>query len=423
MKIAIAGYGIEGKANYDYWNVDGNELVIVDERSELRDTPEGASLLLGGGVFSKLDDFDMVIRTAGLPPRKIKTDGIIWTSTNEFLAKCPAQVIGVTGTKGKGTTSSLIVAMLKEAGFTVHLLGNIGVSPLAALPTIQPDDVVVFEMSSFQLWDADKSPHIAVITPIEVDHLDVHDNYEDYVAAKANITRFQTTDDVVIANADSVTAQSIALTSFARQLSYPSSDAGRVVNEKFFVGETEICSISELKLPGKHNVENTCAALTAAWLLTHDADALALGIASFTGLDHRLKFAGNKNSVRYYDDSIATTPGSAIAAVRAFGEPKVLILGGKDKGGEYEELMKLCQSTNTQIVTMGENGQKLSTLASQYGMAAKYTEGAMNEAVEAASRIALPGGVVLLSPAASSFDQYTSYAARGDAFIAAVANL
>jgi UDP-N-acetylmuramoylalanine--D-glutamate ligase len=423
MKIAIAGYGIEGKANYDYWSLDGNELVIVDERSELRDTPEGASLLLGDGVFSRLDDFDMVIRTAGLPPRKIKTNGIIWTSTNEFLAKCPAQVIGVTGTKGKGTTSSLIVAMLKEAGFTVHLLGNIGVSPLTALPTIQPDDIVVFEMSSFQLWDADKSPHIAVITPIEVDHLDVHDNYEDYVAAKANITRFQTTEDVVIANADSVTAQSIALTSFARQLSYPSSDAGHVANGKFFVGETEICSISELKLPGKHNVENTCAALTAAWLLTHDVDALALGIAIFTGLDHRLKFAGETNSVRYYDDSIATTPGSAIAAVRAFGEPKVLILGGKDKGGEYEELMKLCQSTNTQIVTMGENGQKLSTLASRYGVAAKYTEGAMNEAVEAASRTALPGGVVLLSPAASSFDQYTSYAARGDAFIAAVANL
>ena len=429
MNIAIAGYGIEGRANYDYWNTESNELTIVDERDSLDDLPEGAKTILGAGAFGKLKDFDMVLRTAGLSPSKIQTDGMIWTSTNEFFAKCPAKIIGVTGTKGKGTTSSLIAAMLRKAGKTVHLVGNIGLAALTVLDRIQPDDIVVFEMSSFQLWDLDKSPNVAVITPIHADHLDVHENFDDYVAAKANIVRFQSDQDIVIANADNETAQSIALTSFATQLSYPTSNAGHVVNEKFYVGETEICNIAELKIPGKHNIENTCAALTAAWQYSQDAEAITRGIASFEGLPHRIKFVREINGVEYYDDSYSTAQTASIAAIRSFDEPEVLILGGHDRGIDFTPLAKEIASRKNikKILLIGQTRHAIAqslrdnTVHSELFEIINTTD--FSRIVERSRQVASPGDVVLLSPACASFDMFKNFAERGEQFVMLVGSL
>lgn len=434
MKIAIAGFGAEGKANYAYWNTPENEVVIVDEReipeSEL---PLDASVITGEGAFSRLGGFDIVIRTAGLAPRKITTDGKIWSATNEFFEKCPAPIIGVTGTKGKGTTASLITSMLRAAGKTVHLVGNIGVPALEELPKITAKDIVVFELSSFQLWDLETSPHVAVVLMIEPDHLDMHVNMDEYIEAKANIARYQAEGDQTIYHPTNEYSRRIAYAgNGTKQRYYTPEDGGAYVQDgMFFVGDHALCSVDTLHIAGAHNLENACAAITAvkAFLPEVTDEQIAEGLGSFTGLPHRLKFIREVNGVRYFDDSIATTPGSAIAALRAFREPKVIILGGSDKGADYKEVIHACKETRSYVVAIGKTGRDIQGLCMQYGVLCDRVEGGMGEVVARAREIAeneleedytYKPPVVILSPASASFDQYNNYADRGERFITAV---
>ncbi len=407
MKIAIAGYGLEGKSALEYFNRDGNEVTIADERDSIETLPDGIATILGPDVFSKLDDFDLIIRSPGINPNKLPYGNKVWSATNEFFEKCPAPIIGVTGTKGKGTTSSFIAAILRAAGRTVHLVGNIGVPALSSLKSIQADDVVVYELSSFQLWDVRKSPQVAVVLMIEPDHLDVHDSMEDYLNAKANIVRFQTGDDVVVFNALNELTLEVIKDAVSQQVSYP--DSQRIAPYE-----------SSVMLPGRHNIDNADAAVAATAGFVTDPAAIAAGLASFTGLPHRLKLVAEKFGVNYYDDSIATTPGSAIAALASFGEPKVIILGGKDKGAEYEELIETCQRVNATVVAIGANGPVIAELCREIGATCVQEMGDMNAIVKRCADIAQPGSVVILSPAASSFDMFTSYANRGDQFATAV---
>jgi UDP-N-acetylmuramoylalanine--D-glutamate ligase len=427
MKIAIAGYGIEGKTNYEYWSKDpDNEITIVDEsETPTFALPESVSTILGPDAFSKLDGFDLVIRTAGLAPRKISTDGKIWSATNEFFARCPAPIIGITGSKGKGTTSSLVASILEAAGRRVWLVGNIGLASLDVLDQIKSDDIVVYELSSFQLWDIEKSPHVAVVLMIEQDHLDVHKDMEEYVAAKSNITRFQTADDLVVFHGGNQYSRQIGEASAARKIAFPEQGSAHVSEDKFYYAEQELCSVDSLKIAGPHNVDNATAAINAIWEYTQDPTVIEAGLSNFKGLPHRLSFVRNVNGVDYYDDSIATTPGSAIAALRAFDRPKVIILGGSSKGSDFSGLADELTRHDAQAILIGEEAERIAEALRSTGFESFeiIQDATADKFVRRASELAQPGSVVLLSPSAASFGLFKNYADRGEQFCAAVNSL
>lgn len=444
MNIAIAGYGIEGVSNYHYWaaNVD-NVVTIVDEREELPGVPRGAATMLGPGVFKKLQDFDLVVRTAGLDPSKITTNGKIWSATNEFFATCPAPIIGITGSKGKGTTASLAAAILEAAGKKVWLVGNIGLASLDVLPQIQADDVVVYELSSFQLWDVERSPHVAVILYMEPDHQDVHHGMDDYVMAKANIRLHQGLNDLCFYCPDNHYVEKIIKTPSPRYQGEQAAqwqaqahpynrpltgvDHAMVELNTFFIHHgdavTEI-STNELKIPGAHNQQNAVAAIDAALVFGVSDQAIIEGLNSFYGLPHRLKFIREVEGVQYYDDSIATTPGSAIAAIKAFAQPKILILGGSSKGVAFDELAQAVAATNVKHVLL--IGAEANHIQAALQKANYHTSTNLGEAVKMwdvvsrAQEIAVNGDVVILSPACASFGMFANYSDRGEQFIAAV---
>lgn len=425
MKIAIAGYGTEGKSNYAYFSAQGHDVVIVDER-DVTDAPIDASVITGEDAFEKLSGFDMVVRTAGLAPRKIKTDGKIWSATNEFFAKCPAPIVGVTGSKGKGTTCSLVASILRAAGRTVHLVGNIGVPALDVLPEVTADDIVVYELSSFQLWDLEKSPRVAVMLMIEPDHLDVHADFDEYVAAKANITAHQTALDTLVYNAHNDASTDVASRSQAAKVPFPSLQTAHVHDGAFWYGDRRLCDVGALQLPGVHNLDNACAAIDAAWPWVQDGEAIAKGLSTFTGLPHRLKFVRELDGVSYYDDSIATTPGSAIAAMKAFDQPKVLILGGSSKGADFTDVAKMAKKSNVKkVLLIGAEAARIKPLMERTGVPLQDLgkDVTMPEIVAVARNEARAGDVVILSPACASFGMFKNYADRGDQFIAAVNNL
>lgn len=425
MKIAIAGYGLEGKASLSYWNTPENELTVVDERESIDDIPSGVTTILGSDAFTKLSGFDLVIRTAGLAPSKIVTDGKIWSATNEFFAKCPAPIIGVTGTKGKGTTASLIASIAKAAGKNVHLVGNIGTSAIDVLSRVTPDDVVVFELSSFQLWDIEKSPHIAVVLMIEQDHLDTHLSFEEYIAAKANIRRYQQEGDYCLYHPTNEWSHKIATESNNKSEAarYGIADDSQVyVKENtFFVQDRAICSVDALQIPGVHNQENACAAISAALKIGIGYEAIEQGLRSFQGLPHRLELVRELDGVAYYNDSFSSAPGASIAAIRAFTQPEIIILGGTDKGADFGDLARTVRESPhiKQVILIGVIRHKLAGLLKDQGVETRIMvsdAATMQEIIQQAKECAASGDVIILTPGCASFDMFKNFYDRGDQF-------
>ncbi len=420
QKVAILGYGIEGKSAYDYWTRHGAKITIHDAKTDLK-LPANVDSVLGDDYLQNLDGYDLVVRSPGILPHLFQTTAKVTSVTNEFLQQCPATVIGVTGSMGKGTTTSLIHHILITAGKTAHMGGNIGQPPLEFLDKLKPQDYVVLELSNVQLWDVTLSPQVAVLLVIVPEHMDWHrGNVAEYVATKANITKFQHSDDLLVYHGQNQYTAKIAEASQARELPYLDLAGAYIDGSDIKFKDQVICSVSDVPLLGQHNLENVCAAVAAVWDIVGDKAAIKKAIKSYRLLKHRLEFVAKKQGVEYYDDSIATHQLATIAAIRSFNQPKVVILGGSDKRSNFEELAREVATANIRaVILIGETAPKLSRALSSAGFdKSKLVTGLskMEGIVGAAAELAKAGDVVLLSPATASFGLFRDYKDRGDQF-------
>lgn len=416
-RVAIAGFDVEGKATYDYLKDQPDvAITILDEKPVA--VPPGVAANLGKQVFDGILDFDEIWRTPGLAPRRLHTSGEVTSGTIEFFKRCPAPIIGITGSKGKGTTATLTANILERSGQTVHLVGNIGQPALRKLPVVKSRDVVVFELSSFQLWDLAASPQVAVVVMVEPDHLDVHASLSEYLTAKSNIARWQSTDDVVIFAGDNELSQKVASPGLGRKLPLMSPPAAWLKDDWLMMDNAAICSVSDFGLPGVHNHLNIAAAVTAAWQFAQDPSAAASAIKEFKGLPHRLQLIATKNKLSFVDDSISTTPSAAIAAIKAFPGPKAIILGGSDKGANFDELaVELSAQDGAKAVLVGQTAPKIQQALDKAGFKDyDRVAGGMSEIVQAAIKMLGGAGTVLLSPACASFDMFKDYQDRAEKF-------
>lgn len=434
MKIAILGYGEQGRAAYEYWNKPGNQIIICDanERLALPDSVQGR---LGSDYLYNLSEFDLLIRTPALHPRDIKTANPetpdilnrVTTVTNEFINVCPSRnIIGVTGTKGKGTTSTLVAKMLEAAGKTVHLGGNIGVPPLDMFKSgIQPDDWVVLELANFQLIDLKKSPHIAVCLMVVAEHMDWHGDINDYLTAKQQLFAHQAANDLAIYYGLNASSEHIASVSAGHKIPYMKHPGADVIEGVVTIDGQPICEIHELKLLGKHNWQNVCAAVTTIWQIDQNIEAMRSVLTTFTGLPHRLELIRDIGGVKYYDDSFGTTPETAMVAIEAFKDPKVVILGGSSKGATYEALAATVIKNNVRsVVTIGDTGANIAAALRAAGFEHIVDGGkTMQSIVDTARSQARAGDIVLLSTGCASFGLFKNYKDRGEQFKVAVQSL
>jgi UDP-N-acetylmuramoylalanine--D-glutamate ligase len=425
MKIAILGFDVEGRAAYDYWNKPDNDITICDQDTG-NQVPEVVESRLVDGYLNNLNEFDLIVRTPGLHPGKIleaNAPGVldkITSGTNEFLRVCPTKnVIGVTGTKGKGTTSTLITKMLKAAGKQVYLGGNIGIAPLDLLKeNIQPDDYVVLELSNFQLIDLQTSPHIATCLMIVPEHLNWHADMQEYMTAKQQLFAHQNNSDIAIYYAENENSKIVSAAGDGQKIPFYAPPGATIDNGGISISGQEVCQTSEIKLLGEHNWQNACAAVTTVWQISQDIEAMRSVLTTFTGLEHRLEFVREFDGVKYYDDSFGTTPETAIVAIKAFAQPKVLILGGSDKGATYEELAETVKNNNVRsTILIGDTAPAIRDALEKVGFHNIQDGGiTMSEMVAKMRTTAQQGDIGLLSTGCASFGLFKNYKDRGNQF-------
>ncbi len=397
----------------------------------------GAVLQLGDGYLQGLDQ-DVIFRTPGLRPdvpelEAARARGSVITSEMEvFFQVCPCPIIAVTGSDGKTTTTTIIAELLRAAGHIVHVGGNIGHPLLAEAGSIRPTDWAVLELSSFQLMTMTRSPHIAVLTNLAPNHLDVHKSMEEYVWAKENIFRHQQPGDIAVFNLDNAITRELSAHAPGRALYFSRREEpengvflrGDAVISRRDGRERQIMTTEDVRLPGVHNVENYMAAIAAVDGLVPD-DVIRTFARAFNGVEHRIELVRTWRGVRFYNDSIASSPSRTIAGLRSFKEKVILIAGGYDKhipfdvlGPEVVEHVKL-------LILCGATADKIRAAVEQ---APGYRPGhpeildvtPFQRAVETARDRAVPGDVVTLSPACAAFDQFKNFMERGKTFKAIV---
>ena len=442
--VAVVGIGVSNTPLIRMLLREGIAVTACDKRTreqlgELADKLEqgGACLQLGEQYLEGLTQ-DIIFRTPGLRPdvpqlaRAVERGSVLTSEMEVFFQVCPCPIIAVTGSDGKTTTTTIIAKLLERAGYTVHVGGNIGHPLLCEAGEMQPDHYAVLELSSFQLMTMTCSPHIAVVTNLAPNHLDVHKDMAEYVAAKENIFRHQKAGDVAVFNFDNdiTRAQGQGVADRAIYFSRQSEpEKGVFLRGEDIVcrdsrGERTVMSTADIKLPGVHNVENYMAAIAAVNGLVPD-HVIRDFAREFGGVEHRIELVRTYHGVRYYNDSIASSPSRTTAGLRSFKEKVILIAGGYDKhipfdalGGEIVEhvkLLVLCGATAAKIRAAVENAPDYHP-----GHPEILEVTPFQKAVEAARDHAVAGDVVTLSPACAAFDQFKNFAERGKIFKAIV---
>ena len=446
--VTVIGAGREGTAVTRFLAPRGARITLTDSRTapDLADSLreiEGleVNLSLGANRADDVKEADFVFLSPGVPRwvPSIKAAYAlhkpVWSETRLVFALARDPIIGITGSSGKTTTTSLIGHFLEASGKPAIVGGNIGRPLINHIEDLPAGTLIVLELSSFQLQIMDASPHVAVLTNLKPDHLDFHGSMDEYVEAKRNIVRFQTGEDVAVLNAEDpiVAAFAAGLSSnvlwFAVDQPIPGHGVevvdGMIVARLPELPATTICPIDRVPLRGRHNLANACAAVAAVLTLGATPEEVAAALPSFQPPPHRLQFIRELNGIRFFDDSIATSPSRAMSALEAFTEPIVLIAGGRTKELDVTDFARLAAIRCRAIVMVGESTEEFrAALSSSNGGRPELVEvETLADAVVEAARLARSGDVVLLSPGYTSFDQFPDYIAKGQAFSAAVLKL
>jgi len=402
VEIAILGFGREGKAVLKFLRktpqFKNADISILDKK-------------LNKDYLNNLDKFDIVFRSPGVPYnlpeiQKAVKKGVKFSSATQLFFESAEKIgcltIGITGTKGKGTTSTLLCKILKAAKKNVYLAGNIGKPAVEILPKLRKDSVVILELSSFQLQDLNFSPDIAVVLNIFPDHLDTHKNFKEYFDSKTQIAKHQNNRSKIFFDAADKFAKNIAKLSKGEKIA---------VQTKNF----ELFELEDLKIAGEHNYKNAVMAASVARFLGVKLEIIKKTVKNFRGLRHRLEFVRKINGVKFYNDSASTNPYTAAAAIHAFSDqPKILIAGGKDKNLNYSPLADALKKSNVKLVILfGENKKKIKKKIEKSGVPVKLVKNLKN-AVDLAYQ--KTKSYVLFSPTSASFDMFKDYQDRGEKF-------
>lgn len=441
-KVAVIGLGVSNIPLLDYLYEKKARVTVFDNKTiddipkEILDkiTTYGFEFSFGANSLENLKGFNVIFRSPSCLPTKpeLKAEAergaIVTTEIEMLMEMCPCKMIGVTGSDGKTTTTSLINHILEKAGYNTFLGGNIGTPLFTKLPEMTPEDIVVLELSSFQLMDMQVSPQIAVMTNVTPNHLNIHKDYDEYIEAKKCIFKNQNEDDILILNYDNEITRNCASEVKGKVIFFSSKeklDNGYIVDNGVIKEcddklRKHIVSAKELTIRGKHNYENICAAIAATRTLVDISTAIEV-IKTFPGVEHRIEFVKEINGVKWYNDSASSTPSRTISGLNAFDEEIVLIAGGADKNLDYTPIAKPILDKVKTLILMGQTSGKIfDSVKAEEEIENKeiniYMVNSLSQAVILAKRYSLPGQVVLFSPASTSFDMFKNMYDRGHQF-------
>lgn len=441
-KVAIIGLGVSNIPLLDYLYDLKAKVTVFDDRN-IENIPKDImdkitrytfEFSFGENNLSKLIGFDIIFRSPSCMPTikelvEEEKRGAVVTSEIEMLMEmAPCKIIGVTGSDGKTTTTSLIYSIVKEGGYNAYLGGNIGTPLFTKLKDILPDDIIVLELSSFQLMNMNISPDIAVITNITPNHLNIHSSYEEYISAKKNIFKNQNENGIVVLNYDNDITRDCKSEANGKVVFFSSKeklDNGYIVDDDVIKQcedklRKHIVNTKDIILRGRHNYENIAAALAATKTLV-DTETAVKAIKEFKGVEHRLEFIKEIDGVKWYNDSIGTSPTRTIAGLNSFDEDIILIAGGYDKHLDYEPIAKPIVDNVKGLILIGQTSKKIyEAVTKQLEKEGKqldiYMCNEFSQIVQTANKISKPGQIVLFSPASASFDLFKNFAERGEKF-------